>query len=71
LKRIRGLIILIQFSITVAITIALMYMFRNHTHKIIKVWMKLQMKFLGITLEEHGKLDDSCDMVMLNHQSLL
>ncbi len=69
--RIRGIIILIQFSITVAITIALMYMFRNHTHKVIKVWMKIQMKFLGITLETEGKLDDSCDMVMLNHQSLL
>lgn len=48
-----------------------MYLFRNHTHKIIKVWMKLQMKFLGITLEEHGKIDESCDMVVLNHQSLL
>ena len=69
--RIRGIIILIQFSITVAITIALMYAFRNHTHKIIKFWMKLQIKFLGITLEEHGKVDESCDMVMLNHQSLL
>jgi len=71
LGRIRGIIILIQFSITVAITICLMYLFRNHTHKIIKVWMKLQMKFLGITLEEHGKIDESCDMVVLNHQSLL
>jgi len=29
------------------------------------------MKFLGITLEEHGKIDESCDMVVLNHQSLL
>lgn len=71
MKRIRGIIILIQFSITVAITIALMYLFRNHTHKVIKVWMKLQIKFLGITLEEHGEIDESCDMVMLNHQSLL
>lgn len=69
--RIRGIIILIQFSITVAITIALMYMFRDSTHKVIKVWMKLQIKFLGIKLEEHGKLDESCDMVMMNHQSLL
>ena len=71
MKRIRGIIIVIQFSITVAITVLAMYMFRNHTHKVIKVWMKLQMWFLGIKLEEHGKLDESCDMVMLNHQSLL
>jgi len=29
------------------------------------------MKFLGITLQEEGKMDESCDMVILNHQSLL
>lgn len=71
MKKIRGIIIFIQFSITVAITVVAMYTFRNYTHKVIKIWMKLQMFFLGIKLEEHGKLDESCDMVMLNHQSLL
>ncbi len=69
--KIRGFLVLIQFSITVAITIVLMYTFRNHTHKVIKVWMKFQMKVLGIKLEEYGKLDESCDMVIMNHQSLL
>jgi 1-acyl-sn-glycerol-3-phosphate acyltransferase len=71
LTRIRGIILLIQFSITVAITVILMYTFRNHTHKIIKAWMAFQMFVLGIKLEIEGKLDQSCDMVMLNHQSLL
>lgn len=71
MSRIRGIIILIQFSITVAITVIAMYMFRNHTHKIIKIWMNFQIKFLGIKLEEVGKLDESCDMVIMNHQSLL
>lgn len=71
LSRIRGFIVLIQFSITVGIVIVLMYAFRNHTHKVIKGWMKIQMFLLGIKLEEVGKLDTSCDMVVLNHQSLL
>ena len=71
LTRIRGIILLIQFSITVAITVILMYTFRNHTHKVIKAWMIFQMYVLGIKLEIEGKLDESCDMVMLNHQSLL
>ena len=71
MSRIRGIIILIQFSITVAIVIAAMYTFKKHVHKIIKMWMSFQMKFLGITLEEVGKMDNSCDMVILNHQSLL
>ena len=71
MARIRGIILLIQFSITVAITVVLMYAFKNHTHKIIKTWMSFQMFVLGIKLEVEGKLDESCDMVMMNHQSLL
>lgn len=71
MARIRGIILLIQFSITVAITVILMYLFRNHTHKVIKAWMSLQMKVLGIKLETVGTLDESCDMIIMNHQSLL
>ena len=71
MARIRGIILLIQFSITVAITVVLMYMFRNHTHKVIKAWMTFQMFVLGIKLETEGKLDESCEMIIMNHQSLL
>ena len=71
MARIRGIILLIQFSITVAITVVLMYIFKNHTHKVIKVWMHFQMFVLGIKLQTEGKLDESCDMILMNHQSLL
>ena len=71
MARIRGIILLIQFSITVAITVVLMYIFRNHTHKVIKVWMNFQMFVLGIKLETQGNLDESCEMIIMNHQSLL
>jgi len=71
LSKIRGYLIVIQFSITVAITIVLMYLFRNHQHAIRKVWMKLEIKLLGIKFEQQGELDMSCDMVIMNHQSLL
>jgi 1-acyl-sn-glycerol-3-phosphate acyltransferase len=71
LARIRGIILFIQFSITVAITVVLMYIFKNHTHKVIKVWMTFQMYLLGIKLQTEGKLDESCDMILMNHQSLL
>ncbi len=67
----RGIILLIQFTITVAITVCAMYLFRNHTHKVIKIWMKLQIKFLGIKIQTEGKLDESSDLVLMNHQSLL
>lgn len=71
MRKIRGLLVFIQFSITVAFVVVFMYIFRNHTHKVIKVWMKIQMFFLGIKLEFEGELDESCDMLLLNHQSLL
>ncbi|AXX90805.1 1-acyl-sn-glycerol-3-phosphate acyltransferase [Arcobacter suis] len=71
MARIRGIILFIQFSITVAITVVLMYIFKNHTHKVIKVWMNFQMFVLGIKLQTQGKLDESCDMILMNHQSLL
>lgn len=71
MARIRGIILFIQFSITVAITVVLMYIFKNHTHKVIKAWMIFQMYVLGIKLETQGNLDESCDMILLNHQSLL
>ena len=71
MARIRGLILFIQFSITVAITVVLMYIFKNHTHKVIKAWMIFQIYVLGIKLEIEGKLDESCDMILMNHQSLL
>lgn len=71
MAKIRGIILFIQFSITVAITVILMYIFKNHTHKVIKTWMNFQIFVLGIKLEIEGTLDESCDMVLMNHQSLL
>lgn len=71
MKKIRGIVLFVQFSITVAIVIFFMYLFRNHTHKVIKIWMKFQIFVLGVTLQTEGKLDESCDMIILNHQSLL
>ena len=70
-EKIRGLIVFIQFSISVAIVVFFMYLFRNHTHKVIKIWMKIQMFFLGIKLEIEGNLDESCDLILINHQSML
>ena len=71
LKRIRGIFVLIQFSISVFFVIIFMYIFRNHTAKIRSCWMKLQMFRLGITIKETGTLDTSADLILLNHQSML
>lgn len=71
MRKIRGFIVLIQFSISVALVVIFMYLFRKHAHKFIKIWMSIQMFFLGIKLEVVGKLDESCDLILINHQSML
>ncbi len=71
LARIKALFIFIQFSITVGIVVVAMFFFKKKIHTIIKIWMKFQVMCLGIKIEEVGKLDESCDMVLMNHQSML
>lgn len=71
MSKIRGYFILIQFIITVSFTIIFMYVFRKHNYAVRHFWMRMQIKLLGIKIEEVGTLDMSCDMVMMNHQSLL
>lgn len=71
MSKIRGILTLIQFTLTVSITIICMYIFRNNHHKVRKIWTALQVKLLGIKLEIVGEPDTNADMIILNHQSLL
>ncbi len=71
LAKIKGIILAIQFTITVSITIVAMYIFKNHVHKIIKIWMKIQINILRIKIETIGKKDETCDLILINHKSLL
>lgn len=72
--KIRAWLILINFILTVPFVIFLMYVFKKQpaiSHKIRTGWSTLQMKLLGIRLESEGTQDESADMVLMNHQSLL
>ena len=71
LKKIRGIIAVIQFLITISVVIIIMFPLKSKNHYIRKKWAALQMLLLGITIEEHGKLDESSDMLILNHQSMV
>jgi 1-acyl-sn-glycerol-3-phosphate acyltransferase len=48
-----------------------MYVFNKYHHKIRKIWTALQIRLLGIQLEIQGEVDESADMVIMNHQALL
>ena len=71
IERIRGIFTIVQMGITVIITIIAMYLFKNSNRKIRRIWGYIQFKLLNIKIETEGELDESADMMIMNHQSLL
>lgn len=71
LSRIRALIFVIEFPITVFIVLILMSIFRKHNRIIRQKWAKLQRFFIGYKLNIIGKEDDNAKLLIINHQSLL
>jgi len=71
LSKIRGFYVMIEFVITVLITIVLMYAFRNHTHPIRRTWGRLQTFLMGFKITQIGQSSPSSTLLVLNHQSLV
>jgi 1-acyl-sn-glycerol-3-phosphate acyltransferase len=70
-SKVRALFIALEFTITVSIVIILMYMFPSKNHLIRYYWAKMQLFFMGVDLHTKGSLDETADIYMLNHQSIL
>lgn len=62
---------MIEFVITVLITIVLMYAFRNHTHPIRRTWGHLQTFLMGFRIKQVGEASPTTTLLVLNHQSLV
>ncbi|MCF6172775.1 MAG: 1-acyl-sn-glycerol-3-phosphate acyltransferase [Campylobacteraceae bacterium] len=71
LATIKSWTIMIQFVITVLITIILMYIFRNKTHQIRRGWAKMQTFLINFKIIQKGKADTRAKIILVNHQSLL
>jgi len=71
ISKLRGFLVLIQFSLTVAIIIILMYALPKYAVKIRKLWMKIQIPLLGIKIKTIGKPDPNAKLILMNHQALL
>lgn len=71
LSKIRGIYVMIEFVITVLITIVLMYTFRNNTHPIRRTWGKLQTFLMGFTIKQVGEASPTTTLLVMNHQSLV
>jgi len=71
MAKLRAFFTIIQMVVSVTITIILMYMFNKHNRAIRRTWAAMQMKLLGIKIEIVGKIDNSADMMVMNHQSIM
>jgi 1-acyl-sn-glycerol-3-phosphate acyltransferase len=71
LSKLRGILVLIQFSITVAIIIILMYALPKYAVSIRKFWMKIQIPLLGIKIKTIGEPNPKANLILMNHQALL
>ena len=70
-QKIKAFLILIQFVITVSITIFLMRFFNEHHWYFRKKWASLQAFFIGYKLTVKGEANPDAQLVLMNHQSLL
>lgn len=71
MNKVRGILVLIQFAITVSLTIVCMYLFNKKHRMIRKIWGKLQLKVMGANLIVSGSYDENADMLIFNHQSMM
>ena len=71
LSKIRGFYVMIEFVITVLITIVLMYTFRQNTHPIRRTWGKMQTFLMGFSIKQTGEASPSTTLLVMNHQSLV
>jgi len=71
MKKIMGILQMLQFAITVSFVIILMGLNKKNTKTIRKKWAKLQKILIGFDIEMVGEIDKNAKMLMLNHQSLL
>jgi 1-acyl-sn-glycerol-3-phosphate acyltransferase len=71
MTKIRGILILLQFGITVSVTIIFMYLLGKKHRLARKTWGKLQLILMGANIVETGKYDENADMLIFNHQSMM
>ena len=71
MKKIRAIYVYIEFIVTVTIVILLIYIFKKNNKPIRTKWANLQKILIGFDIQENGSLDDSANLYLMNHQSLL
>ncbi|CAA6807296.1 MAG: 1-acyl-sn-glycerol-3-phosphate acyltransferase (EC [uncultured Campylobacterales bacterium] len=71
LLKLKAFSILINFLSTVFILILFMKLFPKSNSKARIIWSKFQVWFMGIKINKISQIDESADVLFINHQSLL
>ena len=71
LSSLRGILTIIQFVLTILVTIVLMYIFRNNTHIIRNTWAKMQTFLMDFSIKEEGTASTEATLLVMNHQSVV
>lgn len=71
LSKIKAFLIVIEFVITVLMTIILMYMFKKKNHAIRKAWANMQTYIMNFKIKQIGEPSDDVSLLFINHQSLV
>ena len=71
IARIKGILLIVEFVITILITIILLYLFKNKQFKIRQLWANMQTYIMGFNIIEKGKPDPKAELVLINHQSVV
>jgi 1-acyl-sn-glycerol-3-phosphate acyltransferase len=71
IAKIRGVFLIIEFAITLLVTILFLYLFPKKSHKIRQTWAKLQSFLMGFKVKQIGKPDSEAKLLLMNHQSVV
>lgn len=71
IARIKGFLLIVEFVITILMTIVLLYIFKDKRYKIRKVWANMQTYIMGFNIKEKGKADKDAKLILVNHQSVV
>lgn len=70
IAKIRGIFIAFEFTVSILVTIALMYIFRDKNYFLRKKFSQIQLFLMGIKIKSLGKADKEAKLYLINHQSL-
>ncbi len=71
LSKIKAILIMFEFIVTVMVVIVLMYIFGKNNRTVRRSWAKMQKYLMGYKIIKNGNIDEEANLIVINHQSLV